>query len=60
MSWQVEVSTIGDLKQALVVRYPDFKKLVKFSLAVDEAYQDDAFELKDGDEVVVIPPVSGG
>ena len=54
------VSSTGDLKNELSQRYPDFRKLVQFSLAVNEEYQDDNFQLSDGDEVVIIPPVSGG
>ena len=52
--------TIGDLKKLLCERYNDFNKLVQFSLAVNEEYQEDHFQLKDHDEVVIIPPVSGG
>ena len=54
------VSSTGDLKNELANRYPDFQKLVHFSLAVNEEYQDDDFQLSEGDEVVIIPPVSGG
>ena len=54
------VSSTGDLKNELANRYPDFQKLVQFSLAVNEEYQDDDFQLSEGDEVVIIPPVSGG
>jgi molybdopterin synthase sulfur carrier subunit len=55
-----DVHTAGDLKSELTKRFPDFEKLVKFSFAINEEYQDDHFQLTDGDEVVVIPPVSGG
>ncbi len=55
-----DLTDIAKLKTDLVIKYPAFKQLVKFSLAVNEAYQSDDFKLKDGDEVVIIPPVSGG
>ena len=29
-------------------------------IAVNEAYVDSTFQLHDGDEVAIIPPVSGG
>jgi molybdopterin converting factor small subunit len=59
--WQVEgVRNISDLKSKLISDFPDFSKLTKLSFAVDEEYRDDDFNLKDGDEVVIIPPVSGG
>lgn len=55
-----QLSDIAALKTELVERYPDFAQLVKFSLAVNEEYRNDDFKLQDGDEVVIIPPVSGG
>ena len=53
-------STVQDLKEALVSAYPEFKKLTKFSIAVNQEYRDDNYQIKDNDEVVIIPPVSGG
>ncbi len=54
------VGTIGELKDHLCQEYPDFKKLQKISFAVNEEYQADDFSLGENDEVIVIPPVSGG
>ncbi|MFZ9980569.1 MAG: MoaD/ThiS family protein [Cyclobacteriaceae bacterium] len=51
---------IGALKEKLVTEYPDFSKLRSLSFAVDEEYRPDDFELSEGEEVVIIPPVSGG
>lgn len=55
-----DARTIADLKTSLTRRYGDFEKLSKLSFAVNEEYVDDAHTLKEGDEVVLIPPVSGG
>jgi molybdopterin converting factor subunit 1 len=52
--------TIGDLKNALTKQYPEFEKLASLRFAVDEDYQEDDFELSEENEVVIIPPVSGG
>jgi molybdopterin converting factor small subunit len=60
-NWQVEgVQNISDLKSKLISDYPEFSKLTKLSFAIEEEYRDDDYSLKDGDEVVIIPPVSGG
>lgn len=52
--------TIYVLKNSLFQRYPDFQNLRSLSFAVGENYQEDSFVLHDNDEVVIIPPVSGG
>ncbi len=60
---QVELSgdsSIGNLKNQLIEKYPDFGALASLRFAVNEEYQADSFQLKPGDEVVIIPPVSGG
>ncbi len=53
-------TTIGELKQTLVERFPEFDKLRTLKFAINEDYQSDEHGLKDMDEVVIIPPVSGG
>ena len=61
MDIQLEaVNDLGELKAWLCQKYPDFQKLRSLSLAVNEEYQDDNFALTAEDEVVIIPPVSGG
>jgi molybdopterin converting factor subunit 1 len=52
--------TIADLKTILQGQYSDFEKLAKLSFAVNEEYVDDSYLLQEDDEVVLIPPVSGG
>jgi len=55
-----EQPTAGQLKQHLCEQYPDFEKLASISLAVNTEYAKDEQLLEKGDEVVIIPPVSGG
>ena len=52
--------TIADLKASLLSDYPDFSRLLRLSFAVNESYVNDSHPLTEGDEVVLIPPVSGG
>lgn len=54
-------NTIADLKQFLAEKYPQVKEnLEKVMFAVNEEYADPGINLKDGDTVAIIPPVSGG
>jgi len=53
-------SNISDLKKRLIEQYPEFSDLRSIRFAVNEEYQDDQFLLNPEDEVVIIPPVSGG
>lgn len=54
-------TTVGDLARQMLKNYPtlvhDAANLV---VAVNEEYRDHDFALQDGDEVALIPPVSGG
>ncbi len=52
--------TISALKQNLFQHYPEFSKLKSLAFAVGEDYQEDTYGLHENDEVVIIPPVSGG
>jgi molybdopterin converting factor small subunit len=60
LDFNFQGKTIGELKETLVTAYPDFSKLRSLSFAVSEEYRTDDFQLNEGNEVVVIPPVSGG
>jgi len=56
-----EGSTVGDLWTAVCAELPqigDFGRSVSF--AVNREYVDATHGLRDGDEVALIPPVSGG
>jgi molybdopterin converting factor small subunit len=62
-TWVLELepgSNIAQLKQMLVHQFPELASLRSLSFAVGEDYQEDNYVLREGDEVVVIPPVSGG
>ena len=53
-------NTVGNLKEQLCQQFPDFEKLRSLAIAVNEEYRADDFVIGSGDEVVIIPPVSGG
>ncbi len=53
-------TTVGELKMKLISQFPDFEKLRSLAIAVNEEYQEDDFILNEKDEIVIIPPVSGG
>jgi molybdopterin converting factor small subunit len=60
---QIEVAdgmTVGELKKELTWRFPDFEKLKSLRIAINTEYADDQSILSTNDEVVLIPPVSGG
>ena len=51
---------LAELRSVLVGKYPEFDRLKSLRFAVNEEYQNDEFNLSANDEVVIIPPVSGG
>lgn len=53
-------TTVGQLKAYLCRAYPLFEQLRSLSIAVNEEYRADDFVIRPQDEVVIIPPVSGG
>ena len=54
-------STIDLLLEEIMRKYPGLSKdSGKLVVAVNKEYQDRSYELADGDEVAIIPPVSGG
>lgn len=52
--------SVGAVRKQLSETFPEFSKLSSLRFAVNADYVDDGYELKVGDEVVLIPPVSGG
>ena len=61
LTYQVnEGLSVHDLKARLLDEYEDFSKLSSLRFAVNEEYVEDSFILREGDDVILIPPVSGG
>lgn len=52
--------TVGYLRQRLVAAYPSLGELVSFAIARNEVYALDSDTIEAGDDLVIIPPVSGG
>jgi molybdopterin converting factor subunit 1 len=54
-------ATADDVRRAVEVLYPDAKGLLaKCAVAVNNEYAAADQPIRDGDEVALIPPVSGG
>jgi molybdopterin converting factor subunit 1 len=54
-------ATVANVKAQLSSRFPQLQPLLERSLvAVNSEYAADASPVSDGDEVALIPPVSGG
>ncbi|NUN99234.1 MAG: MoaD/ThiS family protein [Saprospiraceae bacterium] len=53
-------ATVGELKSRLLARFPDFMALSSLAIAVDGTYAEDDWLLQEGQEIALIPPVSGG
>jgi molybdopterin converting factor subunit 1 len=53
-------ATVADLVTALQGDFPAFADSGRVSIAVNAEYVDAQHVLADGDEVALIPPVSGG
>jgi molybdopterin converting factor subunit 1 len=52
--------TIDQLKDLLEEKYPALNQLGSFMIAVNDEYAEGNEMIKPGDEVAIIPPVSGG
>ena len=52
--------SVGDVLGQLKTKFPDFEQLTSILLAVNESYAPLEQKIKEGDELVLIPPVSGG
>jgi sulfur-carrier protein len=57
---ETDAVTVGELRSWLVNTYPELTKLRSLFIAVNENYADDAQNITENDEIVLIPPVSGG
>lgn len=55
-----DTTRCDELLAILQEKYPPLRQLSSLLLAVNETYADPGVVLADGDEVALIPPVSGG
>lgn len=53
-------TNVGELRSWLTTRYPSLTDLRSLFIAVNQNYAADDAVLKETDEIVLIPPVSGG
>jgi len=52
---------VSELRRFLIEKYPELEDIIKVSrFAVNYEYVGENYELKGGEVVAVIPPVSGG
>ena len=55
-----EGSTVSDLKNYLKEQFPAMGDLAALLIAVNSEYGEETQVLKKGDDIALIPPVSGG
>ncbi|MCW9709160.1 MoaD/ThiS family protein [Fodinibius salsisoli] len=61
LSYQIPSSMdVKGLKQSLQEDYPELGRLASLAIAVNGCYAKDDHPIKKSDEIVLIPPVSGG
>ena len=53
-------SSLEELRQELVKEFPQLNKYKNYSIAVNEAYAENEYVIKENDVLALIPPVSGG
>ena len=53
-------SSVKNLKDDLLAKYPQLENINSYAIAVNETYADDDVVLEENDVVAIIPPVSGG
>jgi molybdopterin synthase sulfur carrier subunit len=53
-------TTVDALKVSIAEQYPNLKKLSSFMIAVNNEYASGGHAIVNGDEIAIIPPVSGG
>lgn len=53
-------TSVESLMEQLKKEYPAFKELTSLAIAINTSYATPEQLIKEGDEVVIIPPVAGG
>lgn len=59
ISWEGDI-TVDTLKKQLEQKYPELKKIKSYMIAANQSYASSDQLLLEGDEIAIIPPVSGG
>jgi molybdopterin synthase sulfur carrier subunit len=59
-SGEAQPASVEQLRQSLKNSYPDLGRLSSIAVAVNSEYAEDDQALQQGDEIAIIPPVSGG
>lgn len=54
------ISCVRELKESLKSQFPELNKLPGMAIAVNVDYAQDDDKVQAQDEIVIIPPVSGG
>jgi len=57
---EVIPESVHELKEKLKITFPELGKLSSLAVAVNSEYAEDDKSLNRGDEIAIIPPVSGG
>ena len=56
-----EGGTVGDLREALGEKYPPFAgRMESIAVSVNQEFSGDSRGIEGGDELALIPPISGG
>jgi molybdopterin converting factor subunit 1 len=56
-----EDATVGDLREKLAEKYPVFaERMESIAVSVNQEFSGDGVRIAPGDEVALIPPISGG
>lgn len=53
-------TSLEDLRQNLAKEFPNLNDYNNYSIAVNEAYAENDYIIRENDVVALIPPVSGG
>lgn len=57
---ELNIKTVGELKDYLGGRYPKLNSLSSLAVAVNSNFAENDTAVNDQDEIALIPPVSGG
>lgn len=55
-----EIQNVKALKNHLMEKYPKLGELDTLAIAINSEYAQDGSTIQSGDEIALIPPVSGG